>query len=327
MFKKITWKGFFKKTGITILLFSLISFTGVTVFLYQNNAPITNGDVSYGIEYKPGMQLDLYAPTKKVYVKTPVIFYIHGGAWIGGHRESINLNRFNGAINELRESGYAIISPDYSIAMLGKSPFPDCIIDGLDAVEWAKVHADEYNFDLNNFGILGESAGAHIGMMMAFPDTALFSTLHKPTHFNYMVDVYGPTKMEGIYHSKLADSLDVILTELPGFISEKFNVANYLFGFDPKVDTVRAIEMMKTFSPYNYVKKNAPPMLIIHGDNDIVVPFEQSLLLSEKLCQNGVKTEFHRLENVNHGFIGASNRQKAATQVWITDFVKRNYRR
>lgn len=324
--KKITFKRFLKKTGVAILLFFILLGAWIAYFLLTTEPPITQGEVLYGVEFKNGRTLDIYQPTKQVYDKTPVVFFIHGGAWIGGRKESINMTRFSGAVNMLRESGYTVISPEYTLAEEGKSPFPDCINDVTDAVEWANVNAESYNFDVNNFGIFGESAGGHIAMMNAFPDSVSYADKYQKVDFTYVVDVYGPTQLEGIYHSKLADSLDVILTKLPETISTKFNVANYLFGFDPKSDTTRANAIMKMYSPINYVSKNVPPVLIIHGTADIVVPFEQSLLLIEKLCRVNAKTEFHSLENVNHGFIGISDEQLEGVQNRIAEFVKRNYR-
>lgn len=327
MLKNITLKGFLKKSGIALLLIVLLPTIWFGYFIFKNDAPIIKGEVLYGIPYKDGLSLDIYTPTKIIYKKTPVVFFIHGGAWIGGRKESINVNRFNGAINQLRESGYAIVSPEYTLAEEGKSPFPACINDVSDAVAWVKSKAEVYNFDLENLGIFGESAGAHIAMMNAFPKEVSFNDTYEKTVFNYVVDVYGPTQLEGIYHSKLADSLDVILTKLPETISAKFNVANYLFGFNPKEDTVRANGIMKLYSPINYVNRKVPPVLIIHGTGDIVVPFEQSLLLIETLCKLNAKTEFHSLENVNHAFIGATDEQRDDTQRWIVDFIKRQYRK
>lgn len=324
--KNITLKGFLKKSGIAILLFFLLLGAWITYFLLTTDPPITQGEVLYGVEYKNGQTLDIYQPTKQVYEKTPVVFFIHGGAWIGGRKESINMTRFSGAVNMLRESGYAVISPEYTLAEEGKSPFPDCVNDVSDAVEWTRANAENYKFDVNNFGIFGESAGGHIALMNVLPDSVSYSEKYQKVDFTYVVDVYGPTRLEGIYHSKLADSLDVILTKLPETISTKFNVANYLFGFDPKSDTTRANAIMQLYSPINYVTKKTPPILIIHGTADIVVPFDQSLLLIEKLCQVNVKTEFHSLENVNHAFIGISDEQLQDVQNRITEFIKRNYR-
>lgn len=324
--KKIAFKGFLKKTGIALLLFVGLLAAWITYFLLTTTPPITKGQVLYGIAYKNGLTLDLYEPTQRLHTKTPVIFFIHGGAWIGGRKESINMTRFSGAINILRESGYAVISPEYTLAEDGKSPFPDCINDVADAVAWAKTNAEKYHFDLNNFGIFGESAGGHIAMMNAFPDSVSFNSEFHKTNFTYIIDVYGPTQLEGIYHSKLADSLNVILTKLPETLSAKFDLANYLFGFDPKHDTIRANAIMKLYSPANYITKKIPPVLIIHGTADIVVPLGQSLALIEKLCEVNVGTEFHSLEHVNHGFIGISDEQLIGVQNRIAEFVKRNYR-
>ncbi len=311
---------------MTLLLFVSLLGAWVAYFLLTTTPPITQGQVLYDIAYKSGRTLDIYEPTQQVHNKTPVIFFIHGGAWIGGRKESINMSRFSGAINTLRESGYAVISPEYTLAEDGKSPFPNCINDVADAVVWAKVNAEKYHFDLNNFGIFGESAGGHIAMMNAFPDSVSFNSEFHKTDFTYIIDVYGPTQLEGIYHSKLADSLNVILTKLPETLSTKFDLANYLFGFDPKTDTIRANAIMQLYSPVNYITRKIPPVLIIHGTADIVVPLGQSLALIEKLCEVNVRTEFHSLEHVNHGFIGISDEQLIGVQNRIAEFVKRNYR-
>ncbi|MDP5138974.1 MAG: alpha/beta hydrolase, partial [Spirosomaceae bacterium] len=177
--KNITLQGFLKKSGVAILLFFLALGAWIAYFLLTTEPPITQGEVLYGVEYKNGQTLDIYQPTKQVYDKTPVVFFIHGGAWIGGRKESINMTRFSGAVNMLRESGYAVISPEYTLAEEGKSPFPDCINDIADAVEWTRANAETYKFDVNNFGIFGESAGGHIAMMNAFPDSVSYSETYK----------------------------------------------------------------------------------------------------------------------------------------------------
>ncbi|MEI9917436.1 MAG: alpha/beta hydrolase [Bacteroidota bacterium] len=131
----------------------------IVVFLLKNNAPVISGNVEYAIEYKTGLKLDLYRPTQNIFDESPVLFYVHGGAWIAGSKSGINFNRFNGAINELRDKGYTIICPDYTLAGNGKSVFPQCILDIYDAIDWTKKNASAYSLDVTNLGILGESAG------------------------------------------------------------------------------------------------------------------------------------------------------------------------
>lgn len=324
--KNITFKGFFKKTGLGLLLLFLILATWLVYFIVKNDAPILNGDVIYSSVYKDNLDLDIYTPTNKLYEKSPVVLYIHGGAWIGGAKESINNNRFNSAINQLRELGYTVISPNYSVAINGKGAFPDCIVDINHAIKWTAENADSLKLDLDNFGIFGESAGAHIAMMNAFPKKLSFDSTFYHVKFKYVVDVYGPNDLKGIYRSKLADSLGSIVATLPEYFRDDFDIAKRIFGFDPKADSIKADSIMRLYSPYNYLTKNAPPTLLIHGDADQVVPIVQSLNLKKVLDSLKIENELHVLDKVNHGFIDAQQAQMDSTQKWIVNFITAKYK-
>jgi acetyl esterase/lipase len=291
-------------------------------FIIANDAPIITGTVVRNIEYKPGLKLDIYAPTKQVYDQMPVVIYIHGGAWIAGLKEGLNFNRFNQAVNELRDSGFAIVSINYTLANSNQSPFPACIDDAVDAVRWIHQNANVYLFDIDNIGLFGESAGAHIAMMTAYAD--YFKNSHE-VHFNYVIDVYGPNLLTGVYHTPTVDTLYSKLAKLPSSLQSKLDIAKFIFGFDPKQDSVRAIETMNKYSPYNRVTKSAPPTLIIQGDSDRIVPIEQSTSLRAKLDSLGVENEFHIVKGADHAFAKASDEQKAEIQKWIVEFVKGHY--
>jgi acetyl esterase/lipase len=325
--KSLSFKKFFKKSGIAILLLFLLPLLWVGYFMVKNDAPILNGDIIYNQPYKTGFSLDIYPPTKVIYKKSPTIFFIHGGAWITGRKESINNNRFHKAINLLRDEGYTIISPEYTLAEVGKSPFPSCIIDVNDAIVWVKAHAEEYHIDLKNLGIWGESAGAHLALMNAIRSSYAFDSTFEATHFNYVVDIYGPTVLEGVYHSEMADSVEHILEELPDFFKDDFDIALQVFGFDPRQDTARANNLMETYSPLNYLRADAPPILMIHGSADQVVPAKQSILLKQKLDSLSVENELHLLEGVNHAFFGANEEQRNTSQNWIAKFIQKQYRK
>jgi len=314
-----------KRVSLFIILLLSIVIVGLGYFLFSNNAPITSGQVKRDIEYKPGLALDIYTPTKQVYQKSPVVVYIHGGAWIGGLKEALNFNRFNQAANALRDSGYTIVSIDYTLAEQGRSPFPACITDASDAVTWVYEHADSFGWDKHNVGLFGESAGAHIAMMVAYANSKEFASTYKPHHFNYVLDVYGPTELEGIYHTPIADSLYSYISTLPASIESRLDLAKYIFGFDPKLDSLRAEQIMQTYSPFNYVNSSVPPTLMIHGKQDRIVPVEQSLLLKSKLDSLGVLNELHIVDGADHGFINATIEQKAVIQKWIVDFIVRQY--
>lgn len=311
---KRSWKIF-----IALAILGLIApFIWLSYFVVANEAPIIIGEVIRNVEYKSGQKLDIYTPTNVVYPRAPVILYIHGGAWIGGSKETINLNRYNKAVKSLRESGFSLVSINYTLAEDGKSPFPDCIDDAKDAVKWIYAHADTFHFDTNNIGLFGESAGAQIAMMIAFTgDTLSISP------FNYVINVYGPNRLKEAYASALIDSIKSYASVLPSSWQSRFDIASYLLGFQPELDSTIAFSMMENYSPYNYIHKNIPPTLIIQGEDDQLVPVDQSLMLAEKMKSFSVIHEMHILKNVNHGFIGASQQQMDSIQQWVIHFVEK----
>lgn len=298
---------------------------GLIYFFYANEAPITKGDISYGVHYKNDLSLDIYHPTQVVHQKSPVVLFIHGGAWIAGRKESMNTNRVNGAVNRLRDHGYTIFSIAYTLARDGKSPFPACIIDGFDAIQWINNNADSLNLDMDYFGIMGESAGAHIAMMNAFSSPSDFDLTQKKIALDYVVDIYGPCDLYKLYRSEtVVDSLMSIIAELPEPISEHLDFATRVFGFDPEENLERTKTIADFYSPVTYLNQGLPPILIIHGNADQVVPLDQSTLLKKRLDSLGLENEMHVLDHTNHAFIGTDETQKANIQDWIFDFIENN---
>jgi acetyl esterase/lipase len=303
-------------------LIFLIALTGglaisLAYFLVANDAPIVVGNVVRNIEYKPGLKLDIYQPTTKVYEQTPVIVYVHGGAWIVGFKESLNFNRFNQAINTLRKSGYAIVSVDYTLAQPNKSPFPDCVKDASDAVSWLTQNSTLYNFDVHNIGLFGESAGAHIAMMVAYSQDSV--------KFNYVVDIYGPNQLAGVLHSPIIDTLGSMVGKFPASYRPRLSPEKYIFGLDPKQDSVDVAQMVQAYSPYNFLTSSVPPTLIIQGDCDRIVPLSQSTSLQTKLDSLGVENDIHIVKGADHLFAKATRQQKLELQKRIVDFIWRHY--
>ena len=310
-----------KKTFLIIGILLLLAGGSLVYFLYSRGAPITQGEVDYQLTYKEGLALDLYEPTKDLYELRPVLVHFHGGAWIGGTKEAINNDRFHGAINRLRANGFVVISPNYTLAESGKSPFPTCVEDALDVMKWVEEHAEEYKLDLQNVGLMGESEGAHLAMMAAYANGKEFGISYSYP-INYLVDVYGPVDLKALYtDSEIRKELEARIQNFPAPIKKGLDLSQYLFGFDPQSDTTKAWAFAGIHSPISYVESSAPPLLMIHGDIDRVVPYRQSVQLQAKADSLGIVNEIHKLEGSDHAFIGATEAQKDSVQKWIGDFV------
>lgn len=311
---------------LSFLIITLVPLIGILYFILKSKAPISLGKLEYNIEYKTDKTLDIYYPTKSVYKKSPVLLYIHGGAWIFGRKEALNMNRFHHAFNALRDQGYTIISPEYTLAHSGKSPFPNCILDGFDAIDWIVDHADSLNLDLNNFGIMGESAGSHIAMMNAFSHPEDFGRETPKVELDYLINIYGPNDLMDLYHSKVVDSLETLTKNWPNPIKEYVNLPNRLFGFTPDQDPVKLKTFTDKYSPIRYISKETVlPTLIIHGTKDQIVPYSQSVVLKSTLDQFQSGHEFYTLDDVDHIFLGGNQSQKDSIQLWVNRFVNLQY--
>lgn len=315
----------FKPFFYVFISFIVLIIASIVYVVISSRAPAFYGDVVYQVAYNEEQTLDIYLPTISLYDEAPTVIFFHGGAWIAGRKESINFKRFNDAINQLRDRGYAVISPSYTLAEDNKSPFPNCLQDAFDVLDWVEIHAERYNLDTSNVGVFGESAGAHIALMMVFSNPSDFEAQTSSIRLNYAIDVYGPTDLKSLYQMQHTDSLDLILSKLPSYLQSYMDISPMIFGFDPEQSKDKAEAFMHTYSPIYYVKESAIPLLIIHGEQDQVVPPQQSILLQNKADSLGIPYRIEFVENADHAFYGASESQKMELQEWIVNFIISNY--
>jgi acetyl esterase/lipase len=115
-------------------------------------------DQAYGPA--PSHLLDIYIPAAAVNQPREVIVFFYGGRWTDGTKGDY---RFVGATFASR--GYVVVIPDYR-----KYPdvrFPTFVEDGARAVAWVHDHIADSHGDPSRIHIVGHSAGAHIGALLA----------------------------------------------------------------------------------------------------------------------------------------------------------------
>src|SRR5580658_3522724 len=95
---------------------------------------------------------------KQPAAKLPVVVWLHAGSWKGGSRE-------NCPIAFLAAQNFAVVSLDYRLDDV--APFPAQLYDCKGAIRWLRAHADQYDLDPNHIGIIGASAGGHLGLLLA----------------------------------------------------------------------------------------------------------------------------------------------------------------
>ncbi|NUT02600.1 MAG: alpha/beta hydrolase [Hamadaea sp.] len=222
--------------------------------------------------YRP-LQLDLHIPAGEG--PFPVVFWVHGGGWMSGSRvwlpDSIAPFGFH---QRLVDRGYAVADVDYRLGR--EISFPGQLDDVQAAIRWVRAYAGRFGLDADRFATLGESAGGQLAALaglLGSGDTAVQA----------VVDWYG-----------VSDFVALRGRDDPGD-----NVAMYLGG---ALKTVT--ETARAASPVHRVHAGAPPFLAVHGTDDQVVPFAQSVALAEALRGVGVRCDLLAAEGGDHCFVG-----------------------
>ncbi len=148
---------------------------------------------------------------------------------------------------------------------------------------------------------MGDSSGGHTALIAGLAYGEAFDT---PEYGAYTADVrciidfYGPTDMSKMFPAE----------GKTGVIPQEVRDGLLLFE---KVQTYEELrEQAAQANPLSWITpdRSVPPMLILHGDEDPVVPFHQSVMLYEKMCACGHKAEFYKILGAGH-----------AIGIWIPD--------
>lgn len=222
----------------------------------------------------------------------PCVMVVHGGNWTGGNR--MEFSSFNG---QLAARGITAVSVDYRLA--GEARWPAQLEDLLQARKWLEMNSKSLGIDPGRIAILGRSAGAHL---------ALCAAMAHPGLFKGVISYYGPSDMGALRSHPL-----------PGDLVHSAETFKLLFGGAAPADA----------SPLAIAAKNSPPILLIHGAKDSVIPPDQSLQLAIALDQLGHRD--HRLLLLpwaEHAFdLNASGPGSLVAHAATFDFLNRIFRR
>lgn len=251
------------------------------------------------------LRIDIYRPAKTDGKPAPVVVYLHGGGWMYGDKTG---GPGIEVIPELVKRGYVVASPNYRLAPAYK--FPAQIEDVKCAIRFLRANAAKYGLDPERIGVLGNSAGGHLAALLA------------------LTDVSDGFEGSGGY----ADQSSRVQA-----VADWFGVVNLLDPKyrDPALAKVFAQPTMtmterevvyRRFSPVTYVSKDAPPFLILHGEKDTLVPFQQSADFAQQLQAAGAPVTFMAVKNAGHSFVPAGGTVTPTREEIITitaDFFDR----
>jgi len=224
--------------------------------------------------------MDVFVPKRAIRRPTPAILWIHGGGWERGDKNG------NSGAQLLAAAGFVTASLFYRLS--GDWPFPADIEDCKCAIRFLRANAQAYGIDPERIGVAGASAGGHLAELVATagPDAGLegdggwpgISSRVQAASAYYGVSDFTVGAMQFQHHTG-----KVVLKLFRGTESEK-------------------PDLYRRASPIYFVSRDSPPLLLVHGEQDDLVPFDQSVRMAEAYRRLRLAVEFVGVKNAGHDF-------------------------
>ena len=232
-------------------------------------------NASYGSDAR--QKMDVYLPAGRSVKETPVLIYIHGGAWIDGDKSEFLQVK---PLVEQIFPGYAMISFNYRLYdfVSKQNRFPAQEEDVKAALLYIRSKLAKWNLS-DKIILSGASAGGHLAL--------LHGLKNRESDIKGLIAFFPPTDLTSLFGFNNLTTLG--LTEIMGG-TPMTAPANY-----------------QNSSPVNFASSDDPPIIFFHGETDQVVPISQSERLETTLKNTQIRHQFIRVPNQGHGFTAETN--------------------
>lgn len=252
-----------------------------------------------------GHKLDLYIPAG-VPGPLPVVIWTSGSAWLAdsGKRGAAGLAA------QLNPAGYAVAG--VSIRSSSQVKFPGQLHDIKAAIRWLRANAAKYNFDPKHIAIMGDSSGGWTSAMAALTGDApelegSVGTTGVASAVQAAVAFYPPTDFLTMDAWALQRCAGTACHDSEGS-PESLLVGCAIQTCPDKVQAA---------NPLRYITAADPPIMILHGNSDQLVPHnqgEQLYMALNKACKDAIFISLPKAPHGNwNGFLSNDALREAAT--------------
>lgn len=230
------------------------------------------------------LHLDLLLPDPPPTNRAPAVVFLHGGGWAEGERSTGMYPWLNPLL-----AGHGFVTASVTYRLSRRAAFPAQIHDAKAAIRWLRANATAYGIDPDRVGVWGDSAGGHLAALLGtsgdLPElegpcgSAAYSS-----RVQAVVARCAPTDF-ALFHPDDEDE--------PG------SVLWLLFGGPAR----EHLDLARLASPVTHVRRGAPPFLLVHGDQDETVPYEQSSILAAELHAHGADVTVRTVPGGHHNML------------------------
>ena len=250
-------------------------------------------DVVYGHKHGMALTFDVFKP------KEPngagVLFMVSGGwfsRWVPPEKSLV-------IFRPMLERGFTVFAVRH-----GSSPkyvIPEVVEDVRRSVRFIRLNADRFGVDPDRLGVTGGSAGGHLSLMLGTTSDegdpkAKDEVLRASDRVAAVVAYYPPTDVR----PWVADEDSLYWKNYPALRFEPDKAADY--------------------SPILHVTEDDPPTLLVHGDQDKLVPLDHSEKIETEFEKKNGTCEVLVIEGAGHGFRGEDG--KRASDALVAWFEK-----
>lgn len=234
--------------------------------------------------------------------KYPLVVFIQGSGWM-----EQNLGEKIHGLCEFATRGYVVAIVEYRPSLI--APFPAQVKDAKTAIRFLQKNGDDYHIDKDHIFVWGDSSGGHTCVMTAATMEHEYNDEEGKLDVKAFVDYYGPTDITRMNEQPSTQD-HISADSIEGLLIGRRRV-------DENPEWTDAVNPMNHISEERELK----PLLIVHGDKDRLVPFEQSVLLYEKMKDTHKIVEFYKLEGADHA--GDAFLKEPVLDV-VDQFLKKN---
>ncbi|WP_158881770.1 alpha/beta hydrolase [Rhodanobacter sp. L36] len=220
---------------------------------------VVQRDIVFDAEHH--LALDIYRPANASHA--PVVVFFFGGSWKSGKR-----GWYAWVGETLAQRGMVVVIPDYRLWPAVK--LDGFMQDGARAVAWVHAHAGDYGGDTDALFVMGHSAGAHIGALLATDAHWLAAVGMRPRQLAGFIGLAGPYDFLPL---KDADYID-------------------MFG--------STHDAQLRSQPVHFVDGDEPPMLLMQGTTDKIVWPRNAESLAREMHQHHEPVELKLYPDIGH---------------------------